>query len=389
MLQLFKNQGGDLDEPVILVVTRDASTVQAMEVQIAQENQLGLKLVEYTRDDALKYLDSGNKPDVIVVELDSIEESELRGLDTLMQSRPGDTPVVVISPSIDEEMVRLFLRLRVADWLRKPSNPQELVQVCRRVVPSKDNPSGQQTKCYSFFGAHGGAGVTTLAVNTAIILSENRKKGAATSTCLVDLDFASGMCGEYLDVAAGLNLKDILPDPDRLDAQLLGVMLSQYSQNLSMLAARTKFGEYDDIDPSIVARLLDLSAQRFSNIVIDMPRGWQSWTETVLLGSNDCFIVAELTVPGLRSARRMISEFQDRLGDDVNARVIINKHNRPLIKTGISHKEVEQVLGDRFAGYVGDETRLAREAIDRGVPIIELKRRNKILKDLEKIILNK
>ncbi|MDH3741267.1 MAG: hypothetical protein OER56_06665 [Hyphomicrobiales bacterium] len=389
MLQLFKNQGGDLDEPVILVVTRDASTVQAMEFQIAQDNQLGLKLVEHLRDDALKYLESGNNPDVIVVELDSIEESELHGLDVLMQSRPAETPVVVISPSIDEEMVRLFLRLRVADWLRKPSNPQELVQVCRRVVPSKDSASDQQTKCYSFIGAHGGAGVTTLAVNTAILLSENRKKGAATSTCLVDLDFASGMCSEYLDVQTGLDLKEILPDPDRLDVQLLGVMLSQYSQNLSMLAARTKFGEYDDVDPSIIARLLDLSAQRFSNIVIDMPRGWHSWTDTVLLGSNDCFIVAELTVPGLRSARRMINEFQERLGDDVNARVIINKHNRPLIKTGISHTEVEQVLGDRFAGYVGDEARLAREAIDRGVPIVELKRRNRLLKDLEKIILGR
>ena len=200
MLQIFKTQDGDLDLPMILVVTRDASTVQAMEFQVAQDKQLGLTLVEHLLDDALKYLDAGKKPDVIVVELDSVEENELKGLDTLMQSRPTETPVVVISPSIDEEMVRLFLRLRVADWLRKPANPQELVQVCRRVVPSKDSVHGQQTKCYSFFGAHGGAGVTSLAVNTAILLSENRRKGAATSTCLVDLDFSSGMCAEYLDV---------------------------------------------------------------------------------------------------------------------------------------------------------------------------------------------
>ena len=99
--------------------------------------------------------------------------------------------------------------------------------------------------------------------------------------------------------------------------------------------------------------------------------------------------MAELTVPGLRSARRMLTEIQSRLGEDVSARVIINKHNRPLIKTGISHKEVEQVLGENFAGYVGEETRLAREAIDRGVPIVELKSRSKLLKDLGKIILGR
>ena len=239
MLQLFKTQGAGTDQPLILVVTRDASTVQAMEFQVAQDKQLGLTLVEHTRDDALKYLKSGNKPDVMVVELESVEESELQGLDALMSTRAGETPVVVISPSIDEEMVRLFLRLRVADWLRKPANPQELVQVCRRVVPSKDSNHGQQTTCYSFLGAHGGAGVTSLAVNTAILLSENRKKGAATSTCLVDLDFSSGMCAEYLDVPTGLELKEIVPDPERLDSQLLGVMLTQYSQNLSLV--RNKF----------------------------------------------------------------------------------------------------------------------------------------------------
>ncbi|MGI9463568.1 MAG: hypothetical protein ACR2OM_06495, partial [Aestuariivirgaceae bacterium] len=330
--------------------------------------------------------DTGNKPDVIVVELDTIEERELQNLDQLMSNRPGDTPVVVISPSIDEEMVRLFLRLRVADWLRKPASPQELVQVCRRVVPAKDGSTGQKTKCFSFFGAHGGAGVTTLAVNSALLLSENRRKGAAPSTCLVDLDFSTGMCSEYLDISTGLNLAEIMPDPDRLDGQLLGVMLAQYSQNLSLLATRGELGEFDTIDPSIIAKLLDLAAQRFSNIVIDMPRHWQPWTETVLMGSNGCFIVAELTVPGLRSARRLVNEFNERLGEEVTPRVIINKHNRPLLKTGISHKEVEQVLGTAFAGYVGDEARLAREAIDRGVPITELKRRNKLLKDLEKIL---
>ncbi len=386
MLQLFKNQGAGVDQPLILVVTRDASTVQAMEFQAAQDKQPSLQLAEHLLEDALKYLQSGNKPDVIVVELDSIEERELQGLDSLMAVRPGDTPVVVISPSIDEEMVRLFLRLRVADWLRKPASPQELVEVCRRVIPAKDAAAGQQTKCFSFLGAHGGAGVTTLAVSSAILLSEKRKKSATNSTCLVDLDFSTGMCAEYLDVPTALELKEILPDPERLDTQLLGVMLSQYSQDLSLLATRSKLAEYDAVDPSIIARLLDLAANRFANIVIDMPRHWQPWTETVLMGSDECFVVAELTVPGLRSSRRIVSELNDRLGDEVTPKVIINKHNRPFIKTGISHKEVEQVLGTAFAGYIGDETRLAREAIDRGVPIVELKRRNKLLKDLEKII---
>ena len=241
MLQVFKSQTDGDEQPVVLVVTRDASTVQAMEHHSVQDKQQPLKLIEHLRDDAIKYLQSGTQLDVIVVELDSVEERELQGLDELMASRPGDTPVVVISPSIDEEMVRLFLRLRVADWLRKPASPHELIDVCRRVIPARDAGAGQQTKCLSFIGAHGGAGVTMLAVCAAILLSQNRKKSVDSSTCLVDLDFSSGMCAEYLDVAPALDLAEIVPDPARLDAQLLGIMLAKYTDSLSLLAMRVNW----------------------------------------------------------------------------------------------------------------------------------------------------
>lgn len=370
----------------MLVVTRDSSTVRAMEAHAAKGREGELRLVEANRDDALKQLRTSAAPDVLVVELETADERDLAGMHELIEAKPDDVPVVIISPSIDEEMVRLFLRLRVADWLRKPADPHELVQVCRRVVPANEKPAGQTTRCYSFIGAHGGAGATTLAVNAAVMMSERKRRDKSSATCLVDLDFSTGMCGEYLDVTPAMVLADIVPNPDRMDDQLLGIMLSHYSPKLSLLASHAKLGEYSDIDPVIVARFLDLVATRFANIVIDMPRNWTSWTESILLGSQTCYIVTELTVPGLRAARRLVTEIQERLGEDANPKVIINKNSRQLFKTGISAKEAEQVLGKALAGYVGDETKIVREAIDRGVPVSELKRRNKVSRDLEKIL---
>jgi pilus assembly protein CpaE len=171
-----------------------------------------------------------------------------------------------------------------------------------------------------------------------------------------------------------------------MDDQLLSIMLSHYSPHLSLLASRAKLGEFSDIDPVIVARFLDLVAARFANIVIDMPRSWNSWTESILLGSQTCYIVTELTVPGLRAARRYVVEIHERLGEDANPKVIVNKNSRHWFKTGISAKEAEDVLGDALAGYIGNEASLVREAIDRGVPVSELKRRNKVTRDLEQIL---
>jgi pilus assembly protein CpaE len=164
-------------------------------------------------------------------------------------------------------------------------------------------------------------------------------------------------------------------------------MLSQYSPTLSLLSGRAKLGQYHDLDPAVVARLLDLAATRFANVVIDLPRAWQPWTETVLLGSNRFYVVTELTVPGLRAARRVVSEVSEREEGTVGPRVIINKYVRRFLRTGISHNEVKEVLGPAFAGHVRANPALAREAIDRGVPMNRIKRRNKVVKDLGRIVL--
>jgi pilus assembly protein CpaE len=386
MLQLFRKRT-TASEPVLLLVTRDAGTVDSLQFYLSQQKFPPFQVAHVRPDAVLGHLQGKNPADLIVVELESAEAPELAELQKLMAARAATTPVIVISPDVDEAMVRLFLRLRVADWLRKPADPNDLVEACRRVELASSGGTGEQANCVTFMGAMGGVGATTLAVHTALLLSERSAKGKST-TCLVDLDFTSGMCAEYLDLKPALQLEEIIPHPERLDDHLLGVMLAQYSPNLSLLSARGKLGQYHDLDPSVVARLLDLAATRFANVVIDLPRAWQPWTETVLLGSSKFYVVTELTVPGLRAARRLVSELGEREDDGtVAARVIINKHVRRLLRTGISHNEVREVLKGNFAGHVRAKPALAREAIDRGVPMNRIKRRNKVVKDLGRIVL--
>ena len=234
--------------------------------------------------------------------------------------------------------------------------------------------------------AVGGAGVTTLAVQTAMLLLNSGGHGKS-STCLVDLDFQHGACADYLDIEPRLNLSEIEPRPERLDRQLLEVMISQHPSGLAVVAAPNRPAEMRSFDPDVVTRLLDLVSSHFDYVVFDMPRTWFSWTDSVLLGSNRLFIVSETTVPGLRQAKQLVAAIRERLDDGPTPQVIINRFVGKMFSSGLRRADIEQAIGEAFAASVPNHYNLVREAIDRGVPLEEVKPGNKITAQLKKLIL--
>src|SRR5208282_5588002 len=173
----------------------------------------------------------------------------------------------------------------------------------------------------------------------------------------------------------------------RLDRQLLEVMLSQHPSGLAVIAAPNRPAEMRSFDPDVVTRLLDLVSSNFDYVVFDMPRTWFSWTDSVLLGSNKLFIVSETTVPALRHAKQLVEAIRERLGDGPKPQVIINRFVQKMFSSGLRRADIEQAIGDALAGCVPNYYALVREAIDRGVPLDEVKPGNKITLQLKKLIL--
>jgi pilus assembly protein CpaE len=134
-------------------------------------------------------------------------------------------------------------------------------------------------------------------------------------------------------------------------------------------------------------RMLDLVSAYFDNVVIDMPRTWFPWTETVLLGSNKLYIVAEMTVPCLRHTQRLIQAVYETAGKEVKPRVIVNRYEQKKFESGIRQADVEAILGEHFVGGIANNYRLVREAVDRGVPLHAIDPDANVISDLRRIIL--
>ena len=371
----------------VVVLTADAEFDSSARATFGVSSAIDLTMVPGRITDEADTLDLAGAT-VVVIDLDANSDDEMAALTRLMARVGFWPPVIAVTQSFDENVARTLLQMRIADFLVKPVASIDLVRACARVAkgqPSEDKPTDAQI--YTFLPAVGGGGVTTLAVQTAMLLLNSGGPRVKPSTCLVDLDFQHGAVADYLDLEPRLNLAEIEPRPDRLDRQLLEVMLSYHSSGLAVVAAPNRPAEMRSFDPDVVTRLLDLVSTNFEYVVFDMPRTWFSWTDSVLLGSNRLFIVSETTVPSLRHAKQLVTAIGERLGDGPNPQVIVNRFQQRMFSTSLRHSDLKQALGEAFVCAIPNDYNLVREAIDRGVPLDEVKPGNKITAQLRKLVL--
>ena len=368
----------------VAIVSTDAAFVQETKTAFASADRIELRVLAKSVLDLRGDLQEMECA-VAIVDVDSRKLEELESLQRIMRRLDGRVPVVVVTQEFDAAAVRILVQMQVADFLVKPITTADLVRSCIRALRGPEKNEVAESQVYSFMPAAGGVGSTTMALETAFLLHNSASRAA--STCVVDLNFQQGACAEYLDLEPRFDLTEIENQPERLDRHLLDVMLSKHESGLCVLASPVQPTEMRSFNAEVVVRMLDLVSAYFDNVVIDMPRTWFPWTETVLLGSNKLYIVSEMTVPCLRHTQRLIQAISHNTNKQIKPNVIVNRFEKKTFENGIRTADVEEVLGEHFAGGVSNNYRLVREAVDRGVPLHQIDPNANVINDLRKIIL--
>jgi pilus assembly protein CpaE len=368
----------------VLVLTANDDFEQFAQAAFSLGTNFALSMVKGRLVSDAATLDIGDAA-VVVVDLDSTQPEEFSALGLLMRRISGSAPVVVVTDVQHESVPRKLVQMRVADFLVKPTTPVELASACTSVAQNPTLGELKEAQICTFLPAAGGVGVTTLAIQAALTLHRSSSRGTL-STCLVDLNLTHSACADYLDLKPRLDLREIEPHPERLDGQLMEIMLSRHSSGLAVIAAPSRPTDMHPVNPIVVTRLLDLVSLRFDHVVIDMPRTWFPWTDNILRESDKLFIVSTPTVPTLRKAKQLVIDASQRLGRCSQAQVIVNGFQRRLFSPGLRPADITRTLGDSFGGTIPYNPRLAREAIDRGVPLDQVKRRSNVAVALKRVI---
>jgi len=239
----------------------------------------------------------------------------------------------------------------------------------------------KNAKLVSVIKSVGGVGATALMTQLAVRFAANEAK-RDREVCLIDLDVQFGDIAFQLGLQPRLTLVDLLEAGKRLDSDLLRATTTEHGSGLKVIAAPTDMMPLEGLSADHILQIVDYATREFGTVFVDLPSNWTNWSLSLVARSDLVLLVTELTVAGVNQAKRQLNLLRSQDLGNVEVRVIVNRFDKALARS-VRPADVREALGRDIAYTISNDFGLMRAAIDRGVPIDEVKRKTALAKDLD------
>jgi pilus assembly protein CpaE len=213
-----------------------------------------------------------------------------------------------------------------------------------------------------FFGAKGGAGTTTMAVNCGVEIARLSKR----STIIVDLKPGLGEVSLFLGIRPRYSVLDALDNLHRLDKEFLRELVSKHKSGLEILAGSDHFDRPGAADGTAIEELFRLLTRQYEYIVVDAGSQINSCTVAALYTADQMFLVANPDVPSIRNAQRLLERVRDLGACGERTRVLLNRAAEPY---PIPPKQIETALGHPIHHTFPSDYKTVSAALNSGVPL--------------------
>ena len=197
---------------------------------------------------------------------------------------------------------------------------------------------GPQGSVIAVFGAKGGVGKTTVAVNLAAALV--RETGQ--SIVLVDGDNGFGdVCG-MLDMEAERSVVDLARDLSKVTRDTLPKYVMQHSSGLNVLAAPSQAMAWRSIKPDDFRKIIELLSKSHDIVVIDTVGILNDLTLATLQAASLVLWVVTTEFASVRDSLRALEALRSTSYPEDRVRIITNDL---ATRDGVRTTTIEEVLG--------------------------------------------
>lgn len=328
---------------------------------------------------ALGALSQEPSPPLLIVDFAGSEDP-VGALNSLLTLCDPKTRIVVLGSVNDIHLYRDLTSAGAADYLVKPILPDDLRNALAGAGPEAVvvAPEEKKLRVIAVVGARGGAGASTVAVNTAWIMANELDRTVA----LIDLDLQFGTVTLSLDLEPSHGLREAFEKPDRIDGLFIASAMAHESENLFVLGSEEALDSPIAVNPDAFEMLLDALPEDFDCVVVDLPArlavAQPSW-----LGRADMVaVVSDLSIAGMRDTMR-IAHLARETAPDTALTIIANKVGGA--KSGeLPKAEFQRGTELPVKFFLPSDVKLAAQATNAGKPFAVLGKKSPLVKELRK-----
>lgn len=304
-------------------------------------------------------------PDLVLVD---IRQDLPTGLSTIERVRSAHTHtgVFAISGAADPDVILQAMRAGANEFFTWPLSDEAFHGAIRRTAQRRESSNGATPTCKTlvFFGAKGGAGTTTVAVNCGVELARLSKR----PTVIVDLERGLGEVALFLGIRPRFTVIDAIDNLHRLDAQFLKELVTKHKSSVDILAGSEHFDRPAPGDASGLEELFQVLSRHYEYVVIDAGSEINNCTGAALFAAHTMFLVANPDVPSVRNAQKLLERVRQIGAAGERVRILLNRAAEPY---PIPPKQIEQAVGHPIHHTFPSDYKVVATALNSGVPLAQ------------------
>jgi pilus assembly protein CpaE len=301
--------------------------------------------------------------DLIIVDARGDASSAMSTIERLRGASPN-AGIFAVALQADPDLILQSMRAGANEFFTWPPPEETFHGAIRRTAARRESTQGARPAATTlvFFGAKGGAGTTTLAVNCGVEISRLSKR----STIIVDLKPGLGEVALFLGIRQRYSLVDALDNLHRLDREFLKELVVKHKSGLDILAGSDHFDRPGAADAGAIEEVFRLLARQYEYILIDAGSQINSVAVAALYTADTMFLVANPDVPSVRNAQRLLDRVRQLGACGERVRVLLNRAAEPY---PIPPKQIEQALGHPIHHTFPSDYKTVSTALNSGVPL--------------------
>ncbi len=308
-------------------------------------------------------------PDLAIVDIRNGSLAAVEAIERLRGTWPSISIFAVAASSEPEQILRA-MRAGANEYLawahsEKGSALTDSFQTALKRTAERNRPARDAARSgvtLAFFGAKGGSGTTTVAVNTAIDIARMSKR----PTLIVDLHQFVGEVSLFLGVRPRYTLIDALDNLHRMDAEFLRELVVRHKSGLDILAGGDQIDRPGPHDASALEQLLQQLGRSYDFVIIDAGTVTNAVADVAVFASDTIYLVANPDIASVRNAHRIVDRIEQLGAGKDRLRVLLNRMSE---QNQIGPKQIETTLGHSLHMMFPSDYSVVSAAMNSGVPL--------------------